>query len=185
MIGIEVRDNIRDVVAELGALPGRLKDRATVRAINRAVDAVATVSNREIRKVYNLKARAVAAAMSKSRASTAQVSPRGVVTMSGKRIGLIEFDARQTRRMAGTSVRIKLAGGRKTIRHAFIATNSHTGYKGVFVREGKDRYPIRNLRSISLPRAFRNQAVIDACRAIASETFTKNFAQQIRYLGNR
>ena len=185
MIGVSVRDNVREVMAEFALLPGRIKDKATVRAVNRAVDAVATVGNRKIREVYNLRARAVAAAMTKTKASTAQVTPYGAVTMTGKRIGLIEFDARQTRRMPGTSVRIKVAGGRKTVRHAFIATNSHTGYRGVFVRQGKERYPIVNLRSISLPRAFRNKIVIEACRQVASETFTKNFRQQLAYLGSR
>jgi hypothetical protein len=52
----------------------------------------------------------------------------------------------------------------------------------VWRRTGRDRYPIRNLRSISIPQAFGNKAVLAALEIHATETFNKNLQQQLRYL---
>lgn len=186
MIGVSVRSNIREVSAEFSALKDRIADQATVRALNRALDQAATEANRRIRDVYNVKARAVAAAIKKRRARRG--SPSAALEISGVRLGLIEFDARQTRKMTGTSVRIKVAGGRSLVRHAFITTlagGANAGYRGVFVREGKQSYPIKALRSLSVPRAFLNKVVQKAVKQVARDSFVRNYRQQIKYLSER
>lgn len=180
-VRIDVRADARRAVAEFRAMASDVRDKATYRALNRALDKVGTETGREVRKEYNVKASAVRNALRKKRANAKSLWARLIA--EGTRLGLIEFDARWRQRMpVGASVRIKVAGGRKSVRGAFIATNKHTGYTGVFRRTGAARFPIRNLRSISIPQAVMNKAVLAALERVAVETFNKNFAQQIRYL---
>jgi hypothetical protein len=179
-VRIDVRTDIKRAVAEVQALRKDI-DKATYRALNRAIDKVATETGREIRKEYNVRQKAITSALRKRRAHKKSLFARLIV--EGVRLGLIEFAARQNR--AGTSVKIKVKGGRKTVKSAFIAANTATGYRGVWRRVGKDRYPIRNLTSISVPQAFANKTVIAALEKVAVETFNKNFEQQVRFLSGR
>lgn len=181
MIQIDVRSNIREVQAEIVALADRVKNKATARALNRALDSAATLANRKVREIYNVRAAAVSRTLSKQRAHPGQIYLRATLTVRGRRMNLYDFGARQTR--AGVSVKVKVGGPRKVIPGTFIATNSHTGFRGVFVRVGRERYPIRNLRSVSIPQMIRNRVVIDALRQTAREVFTRNFRQQVRFLG--
>lgn len=180
MIGVEVHSNIHQVVAEWRLLTDGLVNKAIVRALNRAQDQAATAANREIRKVYKIKAGAVSAAFKKRRASTKGAVMSAVLEVRGKRIGLIEFTPRKTAK--GITVQIKVDAGRKLLPGSFIATNSHTGYRGVFRRVGKSRYPIVNLRSITVPQAFYNRTVLKAINQVANESFEKTYRQQVKYL---
>lgn len=187
-VRVSVRSNIKSVTAEFQTLRSDITDKATYRALNRAIDKVATETGREIRKEYNVKQRAIRSALRKVRAHKGRGFARLVV--EGFRLGLIEFDARHSRRQAGASVRIKVKGGRKIVAGSFIAAATANNYQGggsmgmrqVWRRVGKERYPIKTLRSISVPQAFMNKAVLTALERAAIETFDKNFRQQIRYL---
>lgn len=177
---VDVRGDMKRAIADITALKEAAVGRATYRSLNRALDAAATGASREIRREYNIKHRAVLSAMKKRRASGGSLFAR--LTIEGARIGLIEFDARWSRRQPGASVKVKVAGARKIVRGAFIATNTATGYRGVFRRTGKSRYPIRNLRSLSIPQAFSTKAVFTAVELLTRETFLRNYEQQVRFL---
>lgn len=193
-VKIDVRSNIDQVVAAIGALPDRLRERAIMRSINRAVDAVATESSREIRKVYNLKHSAILKALTKTKAS--RITLTGDVTFKGRRVPLIEFQAQWRQgQPVGATAKIFVGGRRAAYRGAFIAAAKRNNARGggsmgmlqVYVRSDRakaahDRYPIRVLRGISIPLTLRNKAVIQAIRKVASDAFTKNFTQQIKHL---
>jgi len=188
-VKIDVRSNIDQVTATIRALPDRIKDRAILRSINRAVDAIATESSTQIRKVYNLKHRAILAALTKHKAS--RVTLRGDVTFKGRRVPLIEFDARWRQgQPVGATAKIFVGGQRVPYRGSFIAAATRNNYRGggsagmmqVFKRVGKNPYPIRTLKGISIPLTLRNKAVSDAIRKVASDAFTKTFSQQVKYL---
>lgn len=183
MIQLSMQSNIREAIAHIDALSAAVQDKATLRAINRTVDAVATEANREIRKVYRIKARDVSRAITKQRAHKRQAVMTGAVIIRGRGLNLIDFGARQNRR--GVAVRVLVSGPRKTIPGAFIATNTRTGFRGVFRRVGRERYPIVNLRSVSLPQAVRNKVVQSAIRKAADATFLKTFNQQLAYLASK
>lgn len=182
MIQIDVRGTIREVIADITAIQSGIGKKAAVRAVNRAVDGVATEASREVRKIYNIKARAVRLAMKKKKASMKSASVRGSVVFSGRPIPLIEFDARWTRNMAGTSVRIKVGGARKTVRGAFIATTLDRGIRGVFRRIGQARYPIHQLRSVSIPATIRNESVSRALTTVGHARFRREFMHQMDFL---
>lgn len=188
-VKIDVRSNINEVVATIRALPDRLKERAIVRSINRSVDAIATESSSQIREVYNLKHRAILAALTKHKAS--KVTLTGDVTFKGRRVPLIEFQAHWHQgQPVGATAKIFVGGQRVPYRGAFIAAARSNNARGggsagidqVWIRVGRDRYPIRVLRGISIPLTVRNKAISAAIRKTAVQTFTKNFYQQIRYL---
>jgi hypothetical protein len=188
-----VRHDVRRAIIEAQKLREDVSEKAIYRALNRALDKVATETGREIRKVYNVKQRAIMAALRKHRANRKRLTARLVV--EGVRLGLIEFAARAVnpwnvagrrhRRLGGgVSVQIKVAVGRKIVKGAFIAARGggSEGMRQVWRRAGFDRLPILTLRSISVPQAFANQAVLAALRTVARDTFNTNFAQQIRFL---
>lgn len=177
---IDVRSNTRQVLAEFRAFEDGLRDVAMVRAINRAIDVAQTEGGREIRKEYALKAAVISAAMVKRRARRGMAGgASGMLIVAGRPIGLIDFNANQTRR--GVSVRIKKGSGRKVLQSAFIATTSK-GYRGVFRRTGKSRYPIKTLRSVSIPQTFINKVVIKAVDAATVDAYERTLAQQTRFL---
>jgi hypothetical protein len=182
-LGVSVRKSAKAIEAEFTRLQQNVKDKATVRALNRALDAAQTISNREIRKTYNVKARVISKAMNKQRAWAGRLRAR--LEVQGFKIPLIEFSARWSRRQAGATVQVLRGGGRKTVRGAWIGKHTATGARQVFKRIGRERYPIVSLRSVSVPQAFINRAVIRATDIAVVEAFEKNFEQQLRYLTGR
>src|SRR5258708_32060689 len=188
-VKIDVRSNIDQVTATIGALSDRLKERAIMRSINRAVDSTATESSRIIRQTYNLRHSAILAALTKHKAS--RVGLTGDVTFKGGRVPLIEFQAQWRQgQPVGASAKIFVGGSRIAYRGAVItaATRNNPTASGpagslpVYKRVGRGRYPNRVLRGISVPLTMRNKGVVEAERKVASDTFTRNFSQQIKYL---
>jgi len=196
-VRIDVRSDMKRTVAEFSLERKKIRT-ATYRALNRAQDKVATETGREIRKEYKIKLGVIRSALKKRRASERSLMARLVI--EGVRIGLIHFGARAVnpwnvmgrrhRPGGGVSVQIKVKGGRKLIRGAFItastannATGGGTaGMKQVWRRLNADRESLVVLRSISIPQAFANKAVLAALDEHARETFNKNLQQQLRYL---
>jgi hypothetical protein len=184
-VRISVRSDMKRTVAEFSLERKKIRT-ATYRALNRAQNKVSTEAGREIRKVYNVRQKAITSAFRKLRASMSKLTARLVI--EGVRIGLIEFAARQTKR--GVTVRILKSGGRKLVKGAFITASTRGNYRGggsqginqVWRRAGKERYPIFPLRSVSIPQAFMNKAVLAVLDKHATETFNKNLQQQLRYL---
>jgi hypothetical protein len=198
MIGVSVRSNLKFVLAEFSV---RAEDvnKATFRALNRALDQSATAANREIRKRYNVKAAIVSAAMKKKRAREKSTYPVAVLEITGARLGLANFDARERivksarGRRRGVSVKVLVGGDRKLVQGGFLATRRYKHWRDgsdqahtmIFKRVGRERYPIKTLRSISIPGAFAHEVVQKAVRAVAIDSFERNLRQQIRFLGSR
>lgn len=184
-VKVRVNSNIAEILGEYRSDVAAVRT-ATYRALNRAIDKTATETSREIRKVYFLKDAAIKRTLTKIRAGPRTLTAR--LELSGKRVALIEFDARQNK--LGVSVRIKRLEGRKTVKGAFIATRRWKSWqdgaehsdRGVFRRVGRERLPIKYLRSLSIPQAFSNDKVVEAIRRIAIVTFEKNFEQQMNFL---
>lgn len=183
MITVNVRREAKYAIARIDAGTKARVDKATIRAMNRAIDTAQTVANRKIRERYNVKAAAVRKAFKKKRAHGKQAYVFAELSISGLRIPLIEFGANWNRNMKpGASVKVLREGMRKRVKGAFIGVHGGSGKKGVFVRTGKDRYPIRHLRSVSVPQQFVNKKVLAAVNAATREAFSKNFQQQLTFL---
>lgn len=191
MLNIDIRDTVKEVIADINAIQSGLGKKAAVRAVNVAVDRVATGANREVRKIYRVKARAVANAMKKKKTSVRARAISGSVQFSGRNIPLIEFYGRavnpwnvpghKRRPGGGVSVHVKVAGSRKLITNAFITT-TRRGITGVFVRTGPGRQEIKQLRSVSIPDTVRNKVVRDALLEIGYDRFRREFERQVDLL---
>lgn len=176
MIGIDVRSNTREIIAEVD---GQQRDGhrvAIARALNRTVDGARTQAVREIRKIYKVRAETVRKAFTTHKAS--RESLRAVLTASGKPLPLIGFGARQVK--AGVSVDIKK--GRKVVKHAFVQTIARTGYVGVFLRKGGNRLPIKQLYSVSVPGIFSVKGVQAALDQANTERYETELHHQLDYL---
>lgn len=185
MIAITVRSNMASTIASLRADQKQFGT-AQVQALNRTADAVRTGAGREIRAVYNIKLRAVRAASRIVRARRGELSPRAEVSFAGRSINLAEFDPRQRpvktargKRFAVT-VKVKVQGPRKLVAGGFLGVHGSSGYRGVFKRAGRDRYPIRTLRSVSIPRALEVKAITAAILKLADERYRVNFDAALR-----
>lgn len=185
MIKITVRSDASRVVAGIREDAKRFGV-AQVQALNRTADQLRTEAGREIRKVYNIKLRAVRAASKIVRARRGETYPRAEVSFTGRPINLAEFDPRvrwvQTRRgkRRAVTVKIKVQGARKTVVGGFVGVHGGADYRGVFKRTSADRYPIRTLRSVSIPRALEVQAITAALMKFADRRYEKNFDDALR-----
>lgn len=151
---------------------------AVTRALNRSADSGKTAMTRAIAADTGLAARAVRDQLIVARANAGnQVA---TITVRGKRIPLIDFKARglEPTRGKGRGVSYRLPTGRGRAERAFIATMS-TGHRGVFMRTGRSRLPIRELFGPSLPHVFAKYQKVGRDRAY--EQLFKNLRSELRF----
>lgn len=196
---IDVRSNLKDIALKFEAATQKQIDAASVRALNRTATTVRAAASREIRQEYNIKAAGIRHQIAIERARRGHVTASVVV--SGRRIPLVDFSARQTR--AGVTVQVK-RGSRKFIPHAFLAT-MRSGHHGVFVRamDARTRFaptfrfgpgsgrknrrwgdpdtPVAELTSLSLPRAFLQRKISASLRKLAIERFQIEFTRDLKF----
>lgn|SRR5262245_25172793 len=163
--------------SELDRLLKGLGERGPIalqRAMNRGMDAAATEATRRISTDLKI-------AQSEVRKSLVKIpaqAPRNLqasVAVSGRRIPLIAFRARQTK--AGVSY--DLGQGRQIIHSAFIAI-MRSGHRGVWKRTGPKRTPIIELRGPSLPYIFRK--VMVHIQRVGKEAFEKEIRRLATYM---
>jgi hypothetical protein len=190
MINISVKADISRALAKLQSAPKDVMTRAVPRALNRVAAEAKTESSRSIRAAgYKLKAGAIKKQISIRRATRSEL--KAIVKATGKPIPLIEYAAREV----STGVSVAVKGGRKIIKHAFIATMP-TGHKGVYVRVGKGHkkvikngkviwsgLPIKQLYGPSIPAAFSNEVVQDALKLKIKQRFPQLLAHEMAFLG--
>lgn len=172
MIQIDVSDAIRTMENTVGRLTPRQFSQGIARALNHTAAKAQTAASRQIRAVYNIRAKDVRAAMRRIRARFNNLTAR--IEITGAPLPLIAFGARQVKR--GVSVQV-LNGQRKVVNRAFIQTMPN-GHKGVFARgnygggrfafrskrvsqKGND-LPITELMSVAVPQTLSKESVMSA-----------------------
>lgn len=174
----DLRSDLAQAVDRLEARTAGHVDAAAATALNRTSVTVRAEAVRKIGGTYNIKASVIRDQLRLKRADRSRLEAQ--VIASGRRIPLIAFQARQTRR--GVTVRVKQE--RKLVRGVFIA-KMPTGHTGVFERKGRARLPIRELFSVSLPQAFTNRQILAALKQIAKERFGIEFARAMKFRQGR
>ena len=107
----------------------------------------------------------------------------------GRSMNLIRFFERSAtlaegrrRAKAGTldqlRFQIKRKGGKKTITGAFIANKGRT----VFVRQGKERLPIKGVMTIDIPQMFNSRQVRELIERLMLQRLDGNFTRELRSL---
>lgn len=198
MIRIDVKEAVEGLSKGTGLSKAQIQ-KAASRSINRAIEAGRTAGSRELRNVYNIKARDVSDAISITKTYDGEMV--GKLNVSGKPLPVKFFSPRETSK--GVIVRIKKGRG-KLIRSAFLATMA-SGHVGVFARgnysggqfqfrkeSSKNRRPfsatrkknygdlsINEITTISLPRSFGASPVVDVVAARMAEVFNERFKHEM------
>jgi len=150
-----------------------LLKKVTGRTIKRTVNKFKTVTTREVRKTYNVKAKDLKKHIKLKRTSNFEY----LFTAKSERFGLEKFGARQTKQ--GVSVRIRKDRGRKVIKGAFLAKDIKGNIR-IFKRRYKERLPLDRFYSISIPQMF-NKEIVNKGFEEAQKTFEKEFKHNLDY----
>lgn len=197
MIHIDIRHNLADSAGDLARMSRQLQTLAVTRALNKTAARAKTKAGREIKEQYRIGTRLVSRFISISRAG-GRKGHIATVSAEGRPMPMIAFKPRQT--ASGVSVDIK--GRRVTVPHAFIATmrSGHRGvfarggYKGSFERAGgqfgsfifgRQRLPLGELFTFSLPQAFSSKVVLDRVTRHVNNEFPKVLRQEINFIFSR
>lgn len=189
MDALSVRTTTRTITAGV-RLNAKDEIRAIMRALNKTAQQARTGASRDVRAAgYNIKASAIKRSFTIDRATPSKLSV--TLRATGAPIGLINYGAVQTKK--GVTVRVK--NGRKTLKHAFIATMPN-GHKGVFERVGtghkkvtKDGraymsgLPIRELFGPAIPDALSNDVVQKALAQFIADKYPAILAHEVEWLG--
>lgn len=205
-ITISIRHNFPQVQKALDKVSENVGNRALVRAMNTTVEQGKTQMAREISREFRVSVGTAKERLSVERArakagqfafgAKLEATKRG----KGRSMNLIAFVERMTslaqarKRMKGGEggsyslrgrevrkalqlrFQIKRTGGKKVITGAFIGNKGRT----VFIREGKDRLPIKALNTIDVPQMFNARKINDAVRAVMLQRFPANFQRELR-----
>lgn len=184
MIVVDIKHDFPSVGRKLDAMRTEVAERALAGALTRTAQQAKTAMSREIRSEFTISAAKVNAALRVRGASFKS----GVFSMSAslespakrfRSLNVINFAARQTAR--GVTVKIKKTGGRKLLRSAFIGNKGRT----VFVREGKDRLPIKAVQTIDVAQMFNTRRINRKVVQFMGEKFGQIFEREARYWTGR
>jgi len=140
--------SLKEAAYILRAVP-RAVPRVFRKAIGRTVDTAATDLKNRVGKQITATKGEIAKSIHKKKSTF-----YGSIGTKTYRPGLIAFSARQTKH--GVSYRISRTAGRKMIEHSFIArmpkkrADQRRQHRGVFLRKGPSRLPIRELKGPSI-----------------------------------
>lgn len=194
MTTISIRNNFPEIAAKLDRLARDVGDKAMVRALNKTIDQGKTQMARQISSEFRVSVGTV-----KERLKVYRASNRGGVMRfsamleatrkgKGRSMNLIAFVTKgkvskaSAKRNGGTDLagqlqfQIKRGGGKKSIKGAFIGNMGRT----VFIREGKDRLPIKALNTIDIGQMFNTRRVNKVVKQVMLDKFPAHFERELR-----
>jgi len=184
---VDIRSNIREVVAELKADVNQAVDAATVSALNRTMVTARAIASRELKKQYGaLPIRVIKGQIRIKRASRKNL--RAVMTFSARRIRLIRYGVFQTPRgIRGNGLPKNLidqdgeAISREDLAQAFIRTSRKTRVRNVMKRAGRERYPLQIVLAPALSETLVEAGIGDAMAKAAIEQFERALRRDLVY----
>ena len=178
---LEIRfddDKLKQLQRELKNFPKALP-KVMSRGLNRTATSARTEISRSLSRRFGIKVKDVRDKLTLHRATYGNW--RSAVGISGKKFGLIKFGARQT----GKGVTYRHERKRILIRHAFIATMK-TGHRGVFLRKGPARLPIKEIRGPSLAQLYTGaRDEVNRIQSEFSAKLAKNIHDQVNLILKR
>jgi hypothetical protein len=194
MVAIDIRKAVRDLNKEYKQLSDNERANATARAINRAVVGGITISQREVRKIYKIRAKDVKRTIITTKASPTR--PEGKFVSTGRSLPIFGFGASKTKKGIG----VNIMGQRKYFPGAFIITMKN-GHKGVFARakyegnklvsrrkrineKGND-LPITEVQTLAVPSGIANKVVLPNLTVAMQERFVKEYSHELKFRTER
>jgi hypothetical protein len=193
---IDVRDNIKEVLAGMDQYRRDVVDKAIPRALNRTGEMAVTQGAREMRdQGYNFTVTEIKAAMSLLRATQGKLVTSIKVRRKVK--SLMQFSPRESK----AGVTVKVLGQKKLIKGAFIGQLSN-GRQGVYVedksagktvlrhskqykkgsRGGWHDFPIRKLYGPSVGGSYSTDRIQQIMGKMITTTFANRLEHEIAYL---
>ncbi len=183
---------------------------AYVRAMNKAGNTAYKEARQEIRGKYNIKDIDIKARIKFIKATFRRLEVLFIA--SNKRIPLIKFNAKQTKRNLNTKNKrkgrniFKRGGGVKAteqkrsrklyrsddnIRGSFIATMKKTGHRGVFIRtskttvnsKGKTVKKIKELKGYSIGQIFSDDHIMSLIEKSFNSRFAIELDRELKFKG--
>ena len=185
-IKINIRNNFPEVARALNRVGEDVGNKAMARALNTTVTQGKTAMASQISKEFRIKV-----STAKARLAVRKATAKGTLRLEayleatrrgqGRSMNLIQFVTKLPIRnkkgvVSQLKFQIKRAGGRKMIKGAFVANKGRT----VFVREGKDRLPIKALNTIDVPQMFNTKRINIVVRQVMLQRFDTNFRRELR-----
>ena len=177
-VSFRIQLGLGDLQKDLLAI-GQAGPRIMARSLDRAATAGKTAFARAISQDTGILNKNVSKEIRIDKAGlSSKTDPRIVVTLTGRRIPLIAFQARgpEPSRGRGKGVSYRLPTGRGRAPNAFIATVG-AGHRGVFKRLSKGRLPIIELFGPSLPHV--GEKFIPVFQEAAQLSLTKNLIHEL------
>lgn len=155
---------------------------AVVRALNKSIASGRTIMAREMSQDLGLKVGTVREAIKVREASQGRLEAKLATSM--KRIPISEFSPTgpDPSRGKGRGITYRMQGQRKLLPHAFFSTMA-SGHRGVFLRKGKARLPIREAFGPSLGHVFLKFRPMGIARC--AEQLRKNLVAEFRFVMSR
>lgn len=187
MIKVNVRSNVKEVIAEIQRLPGQVVEPATIRALNRTLASSRVYAARELKRDYgSLPIAALKAQMRVRQANRTNL--RAVMTFSGRRIRLSQYGVSQTAAgLKGRGLPKKLTdqAGRQVapprLANAFLNRTRRHRTLQAFVREGKGRYPLQILLAPALAESIVEGSIGNALATRAVAKFQETLEREIKF----
>lgn len=177
---------IKQIAIKLQQFPKQVP-RATASALNRTLDYTATLTKKEVTKMYSIKQKDVGVTLKKKRASKGSLNAS--IQSKGQTIALTKFphNPKQYRpRNKKVKVKVKKQEGYKVIKTspaAFVQTMN--GGTHIWMREGKSRTPVRLLRTLSVPQMISNDEVINTIQEKSGEKLHERINHEIEWRLNK
>jgi hypothetical protein len=182
-VGLAVKVSLKLDMTDAHAGILSLKNRFPF-AIKRAVKRAATSGRAEMVKLIGADT-GLPAKRIRDDIKLVEVGDTGMMLeVQGKRIPLVDFKAKgpEPSRGRGRGVSYTLPGSKGRVDTAFIA-RMQSGHRGVFVRTGPGRLPIRELFGPSMVRVFEKFLPEGAARA--NEALATNLRSEINFVLSR
>ena len=172
--GITLEWDSRDLAVWRGGKVERALANTLSKAGGDAARAGRAESSRKIRERKSMKAGAVGKALPLTFPGTKEIARLAWrMDVSGALVPVSAYPHRQTRK--GVSVAIN-KGSRSLIRSAFVVTLK-SGHKGVFLRKGDARLPIKEAFTTRVSDVFMDGGFIPAVQARQQRAFSATFTR--------
>ena len=190
MILVDVRHDSAAALRALDQLGDVVKGRGLARALNRAATTVRAGARREIRNRYNIAASRVNQVIQIKQATS--INPEAVVYAKDRRLALAVFGVKTAKKTGDVTVKVLRSGPRKTVSGnpnyegaPFVQTVGRGRHIGIFQRVGRERLPIKELFSVSIPGGLTNKVIADVLRRVAVERFGVELDREVKFRKGR
>lgn len=163
-------------------------------AINRTIESIYTNTPKEILKVYAVKGQGGSTAMIKKsmrKMKAGKMQSGGQLIISSRRLTLpTHFKVSPAKRLqkSNPSVKVTIFKGKQkviTTNPKPFVTTLKNGTTQIMKREGKSRYPLIVLRTLTIPQMAMNEEVYGNIQSNAQNTYYKRLEHEVNRMARK